>query len=176
MALIQASEVVQGGLARPTPADIRLDQALIAPHTDTAEYRWVIPTLTQDFYDVLTAEKGTSSAFTTPAYQTLWTTHLKSLCANASLYEAAPFMVIQAGSNGLYLNNNEYGSNAGIEGLKFYQDTLKTRLEVGARRMKDWLCTCAANLTGFTSSAAGCPDGDCPEETTDFYNTFGVVL
>jgi hypothetical protein len=164
MALIQASEVVQGGLARPTPADIRLDQALIAPHTDTAEYRWVIPTLTQDFYDVLTAEKGTSTAFTTTAYQSLWTTHLKSLCANASLYEAAPFMVIQA------------GCNAGIEGLKFYQDTLKTRLEVGAKRMKDWLCTCAASLTGFSSSAAGCPDGDCPEETTDFYNTFGVVL
>lgn len=178
MALIQASEVVQGGIARPTPADVRLDQALIAPHIETAEYRWVLPAVGEDFYNTLMAEKGTSSAFSTPAYQTLWTTHLKALCANASLYEAAPFIVIQAGSNGLYLNNNEYGQTAGIDGLKFYQDTLKQRIEVSQRRMRDWLCACAANLPGFSSTAIGCPDTDCPADDAahDLYTTIGLVI
>lgn len=177
MALIQASEVVQGGIARPTPADVRLDQALIAPHIEAAEYRWVLPALGKDLYDALTAEKGTSTAFTTPAYQTLWSTHLKALCANASLYEAAPFIVIQAGSNGLYLNGNEYGQTAGIDGLKFYQDTLKQRIEVSQRRMRDWLCSCAAALPGFTSSAIGCPDADCDNTTEhDLYTTIGLVI
>jgi hypothetical protein len=176
MGLITASEVVRGGIARPTPADVALDATLIAPHINTAEYRWVIPTLTENFYNTLTAEKGTSSAFTTPEYQALWDAHLKSLCAEAALYEAAPFIVIQAGSNGLYINSNEYGQSAGVEGLKFYQDTLKQRLEVNARRMRDWLCTCAADLPGFSSSAAGCPDADCSNEDDDLYTSFGVVL
>lgn len=177
MALIQASEVVQGGIARPTPADVRLDQALIAPHIEAAEYRWVLPALGKDFYDALTAEKGASTAFATPAYQTLWGTHLKALCANASLYEAAPFIVIQAGSNGLYLNGNEYGQTAGIDGLKFYQDTLKQRIEVSQRRMRDWLCSCAAALPGFTSSAIGCLDNDCGDTAEhDLYTTIGLVI
>jgi hypothetical protein len=175
MALIQPNEVVGGGIARPTPADVRLDSALIAPHIATAEYRWVVPTLTAAFYEVLVAEKGTSSAFTTSAYQSLWTTHLKSICANAALYEAVPYMVIQAGSNGLYLNGNEYGQTAGVDGLKFYQDTLRQRLEVSAKRLKEYLCDNAANLPGFSSSAADCPGG-CDEMETDIFNTIGIVL
>lgn len=175
--LITPAEVVRGGIARPSPADVALDATLIATHIAPAEYRWVMPTLTEPFYKELISEKGTSSAFSTSAYQTLWTQHLKSLCAEAALYEAAPFMVIQAGSNGLYLNNNEYGNNAGIDGLKFYQDTLRGRLELNARRMRDWLCTCAAFLPGFNSSAAGCPDTGCWHDSSkDLYSTFGVVI
>jgi len=176
MGLITPSEVVRGGIARPTPADVALDSTLIAPHINAAEYRWVIPTLTEDFYNVLKAEKGTSTAFATPAYQALWDAHLKGLCAEAALYEAAPFIVLQAGSNGLYINNNEYGQSAGVEGLKFYQDTLKQRIEVDSRRMRDWLCTCAADLPGFESSAAGCADSDCEDASNDIYTAFGVVL
>lgn len=176
MGLITASEVVRGGIARPTPADVALDATLISPHINAAEYRWVLPTLTEDFYTVLKAEKGTSTAFSTPAYQSLWTEHLKGLCAEAALYEAAPFIVLQAGSNGLYLNSNEYGQTVGIDGLKFYQDTLRQRLELNARRMRDWLCACAADLPGFSSSAAGCPDDDCADNSTDLYSSFGVVL
>jgi hypothetical protein len=176
MSLIQAYEVVQGGIARPTPADVRLDAMLISPHIDTALYRWVVPTLSQGLYDALVTDKGSSSAFTSTAYQALWDAHLKSLCANASLYEAAPFIVIQAGSNGLYLNNNEYGQNAGVEGLKFYQDTLKQRLEISAKRLKDYLCANAASLSPFDAAAAGCPDADCKPEQEDYYNTIGLVI
>lgn len=175
--LITPGEVVRGGIARPSPADVALDATLIAPHIAPAEYRWVLPTLTEPFYQALLANKGTSTAFSLPAYQALWDAHLKSLCAEAALYEAAPFIVIQAGSNGLYLNNNEYGNNAGIDGLKFYQDTLRGRLELNARRMRDWLCSCAAFLPGFDSSAAGCPDTGCGYDSSqDLYSTFGVVV
>lgn len=175
--LITAAEVVRGGIARPTPADVALDATLIAPHIAPAEYRWVLPTLTEDFYNTLTAEKGTSTAFSTTSYQALWDEHLKTVCAEAALYEAAPFIVIQAGSNGLYMNNNEYGQNAGIEGLKFYQDTLRGRIEINTRRMRDWLCTCAAALPGFSSTAAGCPEEDCaPDLSSDLYSTFGIVI
>ena len=175
MSLIQSSEITQGGIARPAPTDIRFDNALIAPHIQSAEWAWVEPVLGTSFYDTLKAEKGTSSAFTTSSYQALWDTHLKQLCANASIYEAAPYIVLQLGSNGLYLNSQDYGQNVGIEGVKFYQDTLRTRLARQQEKMKDWLCTCAANLPGFDSSAAGCTSG-CDDSSSTIYNGLGLVL
>lgn len=176
MALIQASEITQGGIARPGPTDIRMDNALLSPHIQAAEWAWVAPILGDTFYDALQAEKGNSSAFTTSAYQTLWNTHLKALCSNASIYEAAPFVVMQLGSNGLYLNSQDYGSNVGIDGVKFYQDTLRTRIARQQERMKDWLCTCAANLPAFDSSAMGCPSGCDQDVTPNIYNALGLVI
>jgi len=176
MALIQASEITQGGIARPGPTDIRMDNALLSPHIQAAEWAWVAPILGDTFYDALQAEKGNSSAFTTSAYQTLWDTHLKALCSNASIYEAAPFVVMQLGSNGLYLNSQEYGSTFGIDGVKFYQDTLRTRIARQQERMKDWLCTCAANLPAFDSSAMGCPSGCDSDATPNIYNALGLVI
>ena len=66
--LIQPLEVIQGGTARPSPADIRLDKTLVSPHIQVAEYRWVKDVIGSDFYTALVAEKGDSSAFTTSAY------------------------------------------------------------------------------------------------------------
>ena len=100
--LIQPSEVISGGVARPTPADIRLDKALISPHIEDAEFRWVVPAIGLSLYDAMVADKGNTTAFTSTAYQQLWDSQLKALCANAVLYEASPFMVMQMGSNGLY--------------------------------------------------------------------------
>ena len=54
--LIQPSEVISGGVARPTPADIRLDKSLISPHIQDAEYRWIVPVLGVTFYDALVAD------------------------------------------------------------------------------------------------------------------------
>lgn len=174
--LIQPLEIIQGGTARPSPADIRLDKTLVSPHIAAAEYRWVRPALGESFYATLVAEKGESSAFTTTAYQSLWDNHLKSLCANATLYEASPYIVMQLGTNGLYLIDNEYGQNAGMDGVKFYQDTLRQRITLQQSMMKEWLCASASNLTGFSSSAIGCPDSDCVDSEEDFYNDFGLVL
>ena len=176
--LIQPSEVISGGVARPTPADIRLDKSLISPHIQDAEYRWIVPAIGVSFYDTLVAAKGSSTAFSSTAYQQLWDNQLKSFCANAVLYEASPNIVMQLGTNGLYTIDNEYGQNVGVEGLKFYQDTLLQRLEVKKKRIKDYLCTCATNLIGFIPSAVGCPEATCDEdeEIFDIYNTMGIVL
>lgn len=174
--LIQPLEVIQGGTARPSPADIRLDKTLVSPHVQAAEYRWVVPALGESFYAALVAEKGTSSAFTTSAYQTLWDSHLKSLCANSVLYEASPYIVMQLGTNGLYLIDNEYGKNAGMDGVKFYQDSLRQRITLQQNMMKDWLCSSAANLPAFSSSAIGCPDTDCGNDEDELYNDFGLIL
>ncbi len=84
-------------------------------------------------------------------------------------------MVAQAGTNGLYYLNNEYGENVGAEGLKMYQDNLKSRIEVEQRMLKDWLCASAAALPGFNASAAGCP-GDCGNEIEEAYNLGGFIL
>jgi hypothetical protein len=177
MSLIQASEVVQGGLARPNPADIRLDQSVISPHIDDAEYRWVVDWLGKDFYTALSAEKGTSSAFSTPQYQALWTLHLKALCGFAVLYEAVPYLVMQAGTNGLFYMDNEHGQNVQIGGLTMYQDTLKQRIEVKQQRMKDWLCASAANIPLFQASAIGCPQTGCGcDDTSSIFNTLGIVI
>ena len=87
-------------------------------------------------------------------------------------------MVMQLGTNGLYTLDNEYGQNVGVEGLKFYQDTLLQRLDVKKKRIKDYLCSCATGLTGFVSSAIGCPESTCDEheDIKDIYNTLGIVL
>lgn len=176
MPLIQPLEIIQGGTARPTPGDIRLDKTLVSPHIQAAEYRWVRDSLGESFYSTLVADKGESTAFTTTAYQSLWDNHLKSLCANATLYEAAPYIVMQLGTNGLYLIDNEYGQNAGMDGVKFYQDTLRQRITLQQSMMKEWMCASATSLTGFSSSAIGCPDSDCVDSEEDFYNDFGLVL
>lgn len=175
--LIQPLEVIQGGTARPSPADIRLDKSLVSTHIQAAEWRWVKPALGDDFYSALVDEKGTSSAFTTSAYQTLWDEQLKSLCANAALYEAVPYIVTQLGTNGLYYIDNEYGQNAGLDGVKFYQDTLKQRITLQQEMLKDWLCSSASALPAFSPSAVGCPDCTCCEdESGNVYNDFGIVL
>ena len=172
--LIQPLEVIQGGTARPSPADIRLDKTLVSPHIQVAEFRWVKDAIGGSFYNALIAEKGDSSAFTTPAYQTLWDTNLKALCANATIYESVTYIGMQLGTNGLYLNNNEYGENAGVNGVKFYQDSMRQRIMVQQQMTKDWLCTSATALPDFIPSAVGCPDCYCIDD--EFYNDFGLVL
>lgn len=176
MSLIQASEVVQGGLSRPNPADIRLDKSLVSPHLDDAEYRWVVDWLGKDFYAVLEAEKGTTTAFSTPQYQALWDLHLKQLCGFAAMYEAAPYISMQAGTNGIYYLNNEHGENVREKGFTMFQDSLRQRIEVKQKRMKDWLCASAANIPAFQASAIGCPETDCGCDDTPLFSTTGIVI
>lgn len=176
MSLITASEVVTGGLSRPNPADIRLDKSLVSPHLDDAEYRWVVDWLGKDFYTVLETEKGTSSAFSTPQYQALWDLHLKALCGFAVMYESSFFLGMQAGTNGIFYMDNEHGKNVEEKGIIMYQDTLRQRIEVKQKRMKDWLCASAANIPEFQASAIGCPETDCGCDDTPLFSTTGIVI
>lgn len=171
MAIIKASEVINGGIARPAPADVRFDAMLLSPHIADAEARFVVPILTEDFYGVLEAARSASASNYNPSlgataqafpsaaeYESLWTEHLREFCAVAVLYEALPFVGLQIQAGGLYLNDTSFGQNAGLQGIKFMQDTLLSKLEVKAERLKSWLCSCAASLDGFNPSATDyCP-------------------
>jgi len=130
-------------------------------------------------YEVIvygTASTTTTTVFTTPQYQALWDLHLKSLCGFAVMYEAAPYMSMQAGTNGIYYMENEHGENVKAQGFTMYQDSLKQRIEVKQKRMKDWLCASAANIPYFQASAIGCPETDCGCDDTSIFSTTGIVI
>jgi len=130
-------------------------------------------------YEVIiygTALTTTTTVFTTPQYQALWDLHLKQLCGFAVMYEAAPYISMQAGTNGIYYMNNEHGENVKATGFTMYQDSLKQKIEVKQKRMKDWLCASAANIPYFQASAIGCPETDCGCDDTNLFSTTGIVI
>ena len=160
--LITTAEVINGGLFRPAPTSARFDAHLIAPHIKDAEARFVVPVLCREFYDKLIEVKGDNvsnynsavgaivQAFPDDeAYERLWTEHLLSFCAYSVLYEAYPFIAVQLGSNGLYLNSTEFGENVGIAGVKFMQDTLLQRIEHKRDKLAVYLCEHKEVLVGF---------------------------
>jgi hypothetical protein len=186
--LIQPSEVVNGGIVRPAPAGSRFDAHLVSAHIYDAEQRFVVPVLSSAFHVTLmqaqnsaasqyNANLGSTAAkFTSTAYETLWTEHLREYCAAAVLYESLPWIALQVGANGLYFNDNQFGQNAGLEGAKFMQDTLLRKIETKRKRLEQFLCTCASNLDGFSTSAVEyCPSG-CDSETTDAEKISGWIL
>ena len=186
--LIKASEVVNGGILRPTPAGSRFDAHLVSAHIYDAEQRFVVPVLTSAFHVTLMDAQSsaasqynsslgaTATKFTSTAYEELWTKHLREYCAAAVLYEALPWVALQVGANGLYFNDNQFGQNAGLEGAKFMQDTLLRKIETKRKRLEQFLCTCASNLDGFSTSAVEyCPSG-CDSETTDAEKISGWIL
>jgi len=186
--LIKASEVVNGGIMRPAPADVRFDAHLVSAHIYDAEQRFVVPVLSSAFHVVLMdaqssaasqynpALGSTAAKFSNANYEALWAGHLREYCAAAVLYEALPFVSVQVGANGLYYNDNQFGQNAGLEGVKFMQDTLLQKLEVRRARLEQFLCTCAANLDGFNTSAVDyCPSG-CDSDDDEVQKISGWLL
>lgn len=186
--LIKASEVVNGGILRPAPAGSRFDAHLVSAHIYDAEQRFVVPVLTSAFHVTLMAAQSTAASqynsslgataakFTSTAYESLWTGHLREYCAAAVLYEAMPWISLQVGANGLYFNDNQFGQNAGLAGAKFMQDTLLQKIEVKRKRLEQFLCSCAANLTGFNTSAVDyCPSG-CDTEPSEAEKISGWIL
>lgn len=174
MSLIHPQEVINGGILRPAPLNARFDVQLIAPHVSEAEERFALPALCQAFYDALVAEKaGTISNYNpavgaivpafpgNAAYEALWTEGaLMKFLALAATYEAMPFIAMQFGANGLFLNNTEFGENAGIKGVQFMQDTLLERIERKRVKLMEYLCENKAALTGFCGDyCEDCDDG-----------------
>lgn len=186
--LIKASEVVNGGILRPTPADARFDAHLISAHIHDAEQRFLVPVLTSAFHvDLIAAQSSAASQYNTAlgstavkfsnsSYEALWTKHLREYTSAAVLYEALPWISMQIGANGIYLNDSQFGQNAGLAGAKFLQDTLLQKIEVKKKALQQFLCTCAANLDGFNTSAVNyCPSG-CDNESTQAEKISGWVL
>lgn len=151
--LINVGEVVNGGLFRPAPLNARFDTQLLAPQIYVAELTYIKPVLCEDFYNDLIAEKNTTDCnynsvigaivpkFASNAdYETLWTTVLFELCARAVYLQSLPYIAMQTGSNGIYMNNTEFANNAGDKGLKMLQDNERRAIEVLQGALKSYLC------------------------------------
>jgi len=188
--LIQPGEVVNGGLLKATPLNARFDLTLIAPHIADAERLHVVPEICEDFYNAMITKKaGAISNYNTSigplvkafpevedaAYETLWTKYLMNLCAWAVYYEALPFIVLQTGSNGVYMPQGEQVQNAGVSGAKYLQDTALRRLRALQDITKEYLCANADSFPAFCKSdiCTGCddaaPEGDALARYGIFY-------
>jgi len=178
--LIKPGEVVNGGILRPAPSDARFDAHLVSAHVFDAEQRFVVPVTTSAFHATLIAAQSSAESqynsalgstavkFSDASYEALWTKHLREYSAACVLYESLPWVGMQVGANGLYFNDSQFGQNAGLEGVKFAQDTLLRKIELKRERLEQFLCTCAASLDGFSTSAVDyCPSGCETDDETE---------
>jgi hypothetical protein len=166
--LIQPKEIINQGIFKATPLNDRFDAAKIAPVIHLAEDRFLKTFICSAFYDDLIAQKDPipsnynpnlpplQQAFPSNAdYEYLWTQYLLAYLSRAVYYMALPDIVLQTGSNGLFLNNTEFGSNGGIASLKFMQDTQLNNLEGRKPLIINYLCENQSTYPLF------CPDGVC---------------
>lgn len=150
--LIKPKEVVNNGILRPAPLTARFDEQLIAAHIQVAEEKHIIPVLGRDFYDALVASQNASACNylpplplvdkfpNDPLYESLWVGYLYQLVARSVFLTALPYIGIQTGANGIYLNNSEYSQNAGIQGLKFLQDNERDAVLAMRQATLNFLC------------------------------------
>lgn len=180
--LIQPSEIVNGGIVRPIPITARFDSQLLAPHVQGAELKFIKPKLCADLYNDMIAQKNPTPSNYNPDvgpivqafpgnanYETLWTEYLLALDSYAVMFTALPFISVQTGTNGLYLNDSQFGENAGLKGSKYLQDALlSNQIEPICEAMLDYLCNNAANYPLFKSDlkckdcgGCDCGQGEC---------------
>lgn len=150
--LIKPEEVVNNGIVRPAPLTARFDEQLIAAHIQVAEEKHIVPVLGRDFYDALVAAQNTSACNylpplplvdkfpSDPLYETLWVGYLYQLVARAVYLTSLPYIALQTGANGIYLNNSEYSQNAGVQGVKMLQDTERDNVLSMRQATLDFLC------------------------------------
>jgi hypothetical protein len=73
-------------------------------------------------------------------YETLWKNYLEEVTARAVLFMSLGDIVLQTGSNGLYLNESQYAQTAGTSGLKMKKNDELEKINLAINRMKRYLC------------------------------------
>ncbi len=175
--LIQPTEIVDAGIMKAAPLSSRFDASQIAPWIHFAEKRFLLEPksfMCVEFYDDLLLQKNPVpsqynselgalvQAYPSNAdYELLWTQHLLPYLSLASVYCSLPFIAVQTGSNGLFVNNTEFSSNKGNEGMKVMQDTILQNLDDAKACMINFLCKNKANYPLFCSDKICHCDEDC---------------
>ena len=169
--LIKAEEVVTDGIFRPSNLSTNFDQNLISPYIALAEEANTVRILGVDLYEDMIANQNplpsnynpNAGAIvlkfpTVPAYENLWVKFLLRYEGLIVVNYALPFIGLQTSTQGVLLKNTEFAENAGIEGIKFLQDTLQKPIDDLEPRIKDFLCTNAADYEKFDSSKCPCKE------------------
>ena len=172
--LIQAAEIVNTGIVSATPLNKRFDASKIAPSIHLAEDRFFKTFVCTAFYDDLIAQKNPTPsnyniklgaivlAYPSNAdYEKLWTQYFLPYLSRAVYLVALPDIVIQTGSNGLFVNSTEFGENLGIKGLSFMQDTQLQNLDGRKPIIIKYLCDNKALFPLF------CTEGICTDDCGD---------
>lgn len=151
--LISANEVINGGIVRPTPLNSRFDGQLLAPNIPIGEERFLLPVLCRKFYEDLIAQKTTDQSNYNPnigpivpkfgtnaAYEELWKNYLQEVNARAVYITSLDDIVLQTGSNGLFVNDSQFAQSAGVEGMRTKEDRATEKINLAITRMLRFLC------------------------------------
>jgi hypothetical protein len=167
--LIKPIEVVTDGIFRPSNLSTNFDQNLIAPYIALAEEANTVRILGVDLYeDMILNQNPLPSNYnpnagaivlkfpTVPEYELLWTKFLLRYEGLIVVNYALPFIGLQTSTQGVLLKNTEFAENAGIEGIKFLQDTIQKPIDDLEPRIKDYLCKNKGDFEKFDSSVCPC--------------------
>ena len=169
--LIKAEEVVTNGIFRPSNLSTNFDQNLIAPYIALAEEGNTVRILGVDLYeDMILNQNPLPSNYnpnagaivlkfpTNTAYENLWIKFLLRYEGLIVVNYALPFIGLQTSTQGVLLKNTEFAENAGIEGIKFLQDTIQKPIDDLEPRIEDFLCENKGDYLKFDSSKCPCKD------------------
>jgi hypothetical protein len=167
--LIKPIEVVTDGIFRPSNLSTNFDQNLISPYIALAEEANTVRILGVDLYeDMILNQNPLPSNYnpnagaivlkfpTVPEYELLWTKFLLRYEGLIVVNYALPFIGLQTSTQGVLLKNTEFAENAGIEGIKFLQDTIQKPIDDLEPRIKDYLCKNKGDFEKFDSSVCPC--------------------
>jgi len=177
---MQPSEVIDGGIAKPAPLTARFDPLLIVPHLKVAQRKWVFPLLCKNLLNDIIAEATVGGQInisnynpnlgqvvqkfkTQPDYEEFWRTCFRQYIAHVTILEAAPFIGVQLGNAGFFANDAHYGTNIGIEGIKWWIDNAMDRAETMKQMMVEYLCENVAKFPLW----GDCHCKTCGCESTD---------
>jgi hypothetical protein len=151
--LIKANEIVNQGILKAAPLSNRFDASLLASHLDMAETRFLKTFINDAFFKDLLLQRNANQinynikigpievGFPTNAdYEELFSQYLYPYIARSTVYEAYPFIAVQIGSNGLFLNDAGYGQNSGVKTMNLYRDSMLQTLNGSKPLIIDFLC------------------------------------
>jgi len=165
--LIKVQEVVNTGILKATPLSSRFDASLLSPWLDIAEKRFLKTFICTEFYNEMIANMNPLPS----NYNIdLGPIELKFPTDASVYYVALPNISLQTGSNGLFFNNTDFSQNAGLDGLKFMQNTQLQNLNDLKPSIITYLCDNAALFPLFcrsgVCSSCGCSGCLSGEECT----------
>lgn len=178
--LIQPKEIVNAGIVKASPLNARFDASIIAPVIHLAEDRFLKTFICSEFYEDLISQKNPIpsnyndklgpivQAYPSNAdYEFLWTEYLLAYLSRCSYYMALPDIAVQTGSNGLFVNNTEFGQNIGVDGIKFKRDIELQNIEGRKPIILKYLCDNSEKYPLFNTEGIckecchDCKEGNC---------------